>query len=229
MAVIATGRLRFDLDLRGSLARRIGTAALVLQQDRNLIMGPQSQLDLDAGMEAEPVYRAAAQHRPLSQGRFLALPPTAERSAWLYQAVIHDLESSPTCRPGDVRRCLTAILEDAARRGLRSIVTEPLGMFGRRGLSHEEMVDAFDAVVMEFSLTLTNPVRLALLLEDMADVERISLLLRSKLLRQATRSFRTVGGDAAVVEVRRDGARLHFRFVPGSLSGYVVSRAPAPV
>jgi len=227
--VIATGSLRFDLDLRGSLERRLGIEALVVQQDRNLIMGPQAPLDLDADLESEPVYRAATRHRPLAQGRFLVLPPTAGRTSWLYQAVIHDLESSPSCRPGDVRRCLTAVLEDAARRGLSSLATEPLGMFGRRGLSQEEMVDAFDAVVMEVSPTLTAPVRLALLLDDMAEVERISLLLRSKLLRQATRSFRTVNGDAAVVEVRRDGARLHFRFVPGSLSGYVVSRAPALV
>lgn len=227
--MIATGSLRFDLDLRGSLARRPGTEALVVQQDRNLIMGPQAPLDVGAEPDSGSVYDAAARHRPLPLAGYLASPPAGEQGWWLYQGVIHDLEASPSCRPGDVRRCLTAIVQDAARRGLSSIATEPLGMFGRRGLSHEEMVDAFDAVVMEVSPTLTTPVRLALLLEDMADVERISLLLRSKLLRQATRSFRTVGGDAAVVEVRRDGARLHFRFVPGSLSGYVVSRAPALV
>jgi hypothetical protein len=127
-----------------------------------------------------------------------------------------------------VRRALVGVLGDAARRRLTSVAVEPLGVFAGRGLSAEEMVDAFDAVVMELCPTLISPMRITLMLEDLAELERISLLLRSRLLRQATRSFRTVGGDAAVVEVRRDGARLHFRFVPGSLSGYVVSRAQVP-
>jgi hypothetical protein len=43
------------------------------------------------------------------------------------------------------------------------------------------------------------------------------------LLSKGSRSFRTVDGGEALVEVRQRGNRLHCKFVPGSLSGYEVT------
>ena len=73
-----------------------------------------------------------------------------------------------------------------------------------------------------------SQLRVTLLLEDMNSLEEISHILRSRLLRKASRSFRTVDGDAALVEVRQRGFRLHCRFVPGSLSGYAVTCVGGP-
>jgi hypothetical protein len=66
--------------------------------------------------------------------------------------------------------------------------------------------------------------KLTLLMGKMDEVEETSNLLRSCRWRRARRSFRTVDGDAAVVEVREGEARYHFHFVPGTLSGYLVHR-----
>ena len=85
-------------------------------------------------------------------------------------------------------------------------------------------MDAFDVAVVETCMGLEVPLHLTLLLEDFEEVEEISAQLRARVLRRASRSFRTVDGEAAVVEVRQGGVRLHVRFVPGSLSGYLVSR-----
>ncbi len=225
----ATAALRFELDLGESLHHRLRPDAVVVQEDRNLVMGSQPVLDLDADHDLDAAYRAVSRHRPIPQGRYLLLRPGGPRPWWVYQAVVHDLEMVPSCRSGDVRRSLTAVLEDAARRRLRSIACEPLGLFGDKGLRPEEMVDAFDSAIMEISLSLASPLRLIMLLGDLGEVERVSHLLRSKLLRQASRSFRTVSGESAMVEVCRESARLHFRFVPGSLSGYLVTKAPVLV
>jgi hypothetical protein len=146
---------------------------------------------------------------------------------WTYQAVVHDLEVRPSCRPGDVRRSLTGIFEDAAKRGFRTLAAEPLGAGGRSGLALEEVVGAFDAAILESSESSEASFRLTLLLDDLEQLEQVSHLLRSRVLSRASRSFRTVSGDAAVVEVRNAGSRFHFRFVPGSLSGYLVTRAAA--
>lgn len=223
------GRLRFDLDLEESLDHRLRPDAVVVQEDCNLVMGRQPVLDLDHERDLEATYRAVSRHRPIPQGRFLVLRPGGDRPWWLYQTVIHDLEAFPSCRSGIVRRSLAAVLGDAAARGLRSVACEPLGLFGDKGLTPEEMVEAFDAVIMEISESLESSLRLTLLLGDLGEAERMSNLLRAKVLRQASRSFRTVSEDTAVVEVCRATARLHFRFVPGSLSGYLVTRAPALV
>jgi hypothetical protein len=137
--------------------------------------------------------------------------------------VVHDLEEKPSCRAGNVRRSLTAILKDATKRGMSSLTVQPLGIWRSRGLDVEEMVEAFEASILEISPELTAPVRLTLLLDDMDALEEVSNLLRSRLLRKASRSFRTVDNDSALVEVCQRGARLHCRFVPGSLSGYAVT------
>ena len=125
---------------------------------------------------------------------------------------------------GEIRRSLCAIFEDAARRGLCSLASEPIGVYQHHGLTFEDMVDAFDVAVVETCMGLEVPLHLTLLLEDFEEVEEISAQLRARVLRRASRSFRTVDGEAAVVEVRQGGVRLHVRFVPGSLSGYLVSR-----
>jgi hypothetical protein len=44
------------------------------------------------------------------------------------------------------------------------------------------------------------------------------------VLRRASRRLRTEDGEAVVVEVCQGAARLHYRFVPGSPSGYIVTR-----
>jgi hypothetical protein len=87
-----------------------------------------------------------------------------------------------------------------------------------------EVVHAFDSAILESSNLLRVPFRLTLLLDDLAELEEVSHLLRSRVLSRASRSFRTVSGDAAVVEVRNQGEKYHFRFVPGTLSGYLVTR-----
>lgn len=217
--------LRFDLDLLDSLGRRLNPDAVVVQEDRNLVMAAPSVLDAEASGDLDEAYRAVAAHRPLPQGRYVLLRPNTERPFWVYQAVVHDLDLRPTCRPGDVRRSLSAILADVVRRGLRSVTVESLGVWRGVGLSVEEMVGAFDAAILELSARLAGPLRITLLLNGLDEQEEVSHHLRSMILRKASRSFRTVGGDAAVVEVRRDDARLHVRFVPGSLSGYMVTRA----
>ena len=99
-----------------------------------------------------------------------------------------------------------------------------LGAWQDNGLGLAEMVEAFDTAVVESSRVINHQVRLTLLLEDMEELEEVSHLLRSRVLSRASRSFRTVSGDAAVVEVRSSGERYHFRFVPGTLSGYLVTR-----
>ena len=88
----------------------------------------------------------------------------------------------------------------------------------------EEMVEAFEATILEVSENLAKTTQLNLLLEDMETLEEVSNLLRSRILSKASRSFRTVDGEAALAEVRRRRATLHCRFVPGSLSGYSVTR-----
>lgn len=216
--------LRLDLDLVDSLGRRLHPDAVVVQEDRNLVLAAPTILDLDEAYDLDAAYRAVAAHRPLPLGRYLLLRPSPERQYWTYQAVVHDLELNPTCRPGDVRRSLSAVLADAVRRGLHTVTVEALGMLEDRGLSMDEMVEAFDAAVLELSARLIEPLRVALLLPDLVFLEETSHRLRSLILRKASRSFRTVNGDAAVVEVKRADARLHIRFVPGSLSGYMVTK-----
>jgi hypothetical protein len=219
-----TWSFRFDLDLRDSLDRRLHPDALVVQEDRNLVMGRQGVLDLDAEDDLDAAYIAIREHRPLPLGRFLVLRRRETESYWTYQAVVHDFELNPTSRPGNVRRSLSAIFKDAAKRRLCSLAAEPLGFFEDRGLSVEEVVHAFDSAILESSGLLGVPFRLTLLLDDLAELEEVSHLLRSRVLSRASRSFRTVSGDAAVVEVRNQGEKYHFRFVPGTLSGYLVTR-----
>jgi hypothetical protein len=178
-------------------------------------------LDRDDGLDA--AYLAIAEHRPIPVGRYLLLRSRSDDAYWTYQAVVHDLESKPTCRAGNVRRALTAILRDSVKRGMSSLTVEPLGVWRSRGLEIDEMVDAFESAVLEASIELASPLRLTLLLDNLEILEEVSHLARSRLLRKASRSFRTVDGEAALVEVRQRGFRLHCRFVPGSLSGYAVT------
>jgi len=216
---------RFDLDLRDSLGTRTHPNALVVQEDRNLVMGPQRVLDLDTDDDLAAAYLAARDHRPLPLGGFVVLRGCLPAAPWTYQAVVHDFELTPSCRPGDVRRSLCGVVRDALKRGLGFAAAEPLGRWHDRGLSLEEMIEAFHETILELSASLEESFRLTLLLEDLDQVEQVSHLLRSRLLRRASRSFRTVDGDAAVVEVRDGTAKYHFRFVPGTLDGYMVTRA----
>ena len=215
--------LRFDLDLDEALGRRLSPDAKIVQEDRNLVMAGQTMLDLDRHNGLDAAYLAIAEHRPLPLGRYLLLRNRGDEAFWTYQAVVHDLEEKPTCRAGNVRRSLTAILKDCVKRGMTSVTVEPLGVWRSRGLEIEEMVEAFEAAVLEVSVGLRAPLRLTLLLKDLELLEQVSHLLRSRLLRKASRSFRTVDDESALVEVKQRGFRLHCRFVPGSLSGYAVT------
>jgi hypothetical protein len=215
--------LRFDLDLNEALGRRLHPDAMIVQEDRNLVMASQSILDLDQHNGLDAAYLAIAEHRPIPLGRYLLLRNRGDEAYWTYQAVVHDLEAKPSCRAGNVRRALTAVLKDSVKRGMTSLTVEPLGVWKSRGLEIEEMVEAFESAVLEVSVGLGSPLRLTLLLDKMETVEEVSHLLRSRLLRKASRSFRTVDGEAALVEVKQRGFRLHCRFVPGSLSGYAVT------
>ncbi len=216
--------LRFDLDLEDALVRRIVPDALIVQEDRNLVISAPPVLDLDRQDDLDSAYLAIAQHRPLPQGRYLLLRPREGTPYWTYQAVVHNLEERPTCSPGDVRRSMLAICHDAKRRGLVTLAMEPIGRWRDHGLSLDEMVEALDTTFLELVLDPGTSLRVVLLLPDLDSIEEVSLGIRSRILRKASRSFRTVAGDAAVVEVRRDPVRLHYRFVPGSLSGYMVTR-----
>ena len=215
--------LRFDLDVSEAFGGRFLPEACIVQEDRNLVMGGAAILDLDRDDDLDAAYLAIAEHRPLPLGRYLLLRRREDAVPWAYQAVVHDLECRPSCRAGNVRRSLTAILGDAVKRGICSLSSEPLGVWRGRGLSVEEMVEAFETAVLDFSVELRSPFRLTLLLDDLDSLEQVSHLLRSRLLRKASRSFRTVDNDSALVEVRQRGMRLHCRFVPGSLSGYSVT------
>lgn len=215
---------RFDLDLRGSLGRRTYPNAVIVQEDRNLVMGPQATLDLDAADDLDAACLAVLDHRPLPLGGHLVRRGREDSQPWTYLAVVHDFELTPSCRPGDVRRSLCGVVRDAQRRGLGFVAAEPLGRWHGRGLSFEEMTEAFHDAILELSPQLDEPFRLTLMLDELDEVEQVSNLLRSRLLRRASRSFRTVDGDAAVVEVRDGVAKYHFRFVPGTLSGYMVTR-----
>jgi hypothetical protein len=216
---------RFDLDLRSALGRRTCPSAVVVQEDRNLVMGPQAILDLDAEDDLDAAYLTVRDHRPLPLGGYLVRRGRGHNQPWTYQAVIHDFELAPSCRPGDVRRSLCGVVRDAQRRGLGFVAAEPLGRWHSRGLSLDEMAEAFHESILELSPQLDVPFRLTLMLDELDEVEQVSNLLRSRLLRRASRSFRTVDGEAAVVEVRDGVAKYHFRFVPGTLSGYMVTRA----
>ena len=215
--------LRFDLDLNEALGRRLHPDAMIVQEDRNLVMASQAILDLDQHNGLDAAYLAIAEHRPIPLGRYLLLRNRGDEAYWTYQAVVHDLEARPSCRAGNVRRALTAVLKDSIKRGMTSLTVEPLGVWKSRGLEIDEMVEAFESAVLEVSVGLGSPLRLTLLLDKMETVEEVSHLLRSRLLRKASRSFRTVDGEAALVEVKQRGFRLHCRFVPGSLSGYAVT------
>ena len=218
--------LRLDLDLRNSLGRRAHPEALVLQEDRNLVMAGQAVLDLDADDDLDAAYAASRDHRPLTLGGYLVRRGREPEEPWTYQAIVHDLEFDPSSRPGDVRRSLCGVVRDAVGRGLSWVASEPLGRWQTRGISLEEMVSAFDTAILELSMTLESSLRLTLLFDELEELEEASHLLRSRLLSRASRSFRTVDGEVAVVEVREGDERFHIRFVPGTLSGYLVNRSP---
>lgn len=220
--------LRLDLDVYEALGRRLHPDAMIVQEDRNLVMAEAGMLDLDSDEGLDAAYLAIADHQPLPLGRYLLLRSRGDEAYWTYQAVVHDLEAKPTCRAGNVRRSLTAILKDGVKRGMTFLTVQPLGVWRSRGLTNEEMVEAFEASILELSVDIVSPLRVTLLLDGMEVQEQISHLLRAHLLRKASRSFRTVDSDAALVEVRQRGFRLHCHFVPGSLSGYSVTRVDRP-
>ena len=227
MALNHSWSFRIDLDFRESLGRRAHPDALVVQEDRNLVMAPRGFLDLDAEDDLDAAYAAARSHRPLALGRFLLVRGRGEGEPWVYQAVVHDLELDHSCRPGDVRRTLCGITLDAEQRGFGWLAIEQLGRWSSRGLTLEEMADAVDGAVLELSGSLETAFRMTLLVDEMEELEEVSHHLRSRLLRRARRSFRTVGSETAVVEVKDGDARYHVKYVPGTMSGYLVNRVPA--
>ena len=218
-----TNILRFDLDHKEALGRRLQPDATIVQEDRNLVMAGAGVLDLDSGDSLDAAYLAMAEHRPLPLGRFLLQRSRGGEADWTYQAVVHDLDCRPTCRSGDVRRSLSAILKDSVKRGMSFVGVEPLGLWGGRGLTEIEMVAAFESAIFELSVDLVSPFRATLLLDSIDVLEEFSHLFRSRLLSKGSRNFRTVDDETALVEVRQRGNRLHCRFVPGTLSGYVVT------
>ncbi len=221
-----TWSLRIDLDLRNSLGRRSYPDAIVVQEDRNLVMAPSTILTLDAEDDLDAAYSAARAQRPLALGEFLVVRGRSEDEPWTYQAVVHDLELDPSCRPGDIRRALSRVVLDAQTRGFGHLAVEPLGRWMSRGLTLGEMIEALDVTVLELCSSLESSIRLTLMLEKVDELEEASHLLRSRVLRRASRSFRTVDGDAAVVEVVDGDDKYHFKYVPGTLGGYLVNRAP---
>lgn len=223
-AVNRESTLRFDLDLRESLHHRLRPDALVLQEDRNLVMGPAGVLDPEIDVDMDEALHVAAAQRPVTLGRFVVAHRTEGVAPLTYGAVVHDFDSRPTCRPGDVRRSLTAIIADADRRGLATLAVEPIGVWNRHGLTMDGMVEAVDRSLLEASVSIRGNLRIVLMLDRLDQLEEVSHLLRSKVMRRGSRSFRTVNGDAAVVEVRWERYRLHVRFVPGTMSGYMVTR-----
>jgi hypothetical protein len=219
--------LRLDLDLRSSLGQRLHPDAVIVQEDRNLVMGPQSILDLDAENDVDALNVAGDNQRPLPLGEVRVRRGRDNGDWWTYQAVVHDFDLEPSCRPGDVRRCLCFATRDASDRGFRHLASEPLGCWRSRGLSLGEMVVAVDDAVVELCSSLERPIKVTVLLSDLGEVEEASNLLRARLLGRARRSFRTVDGDAAVLELREGQVRFHARFVPGTLSGYLIHRVGA--
>ncbi len=217
--------VRWELDLHDSPGRRLTPDALVVQEDRNLVLSSPPVLDLDESDSLASAYLALAAFRPVPLGRYLVLRPSEQRPYWMYQAVVHDLDQRPSARPGDVQRALLAVAADAARRGLQSLALEPLGLLGSGGLSLEAMAAAFDEVVRQLMVGLERSLRITLLLEDLAQMEEVSRLLRARVMQSASRSLRSVSEGAAVVEANQGDVRLQFRFVPGSPSGYLVSRS----
>ncbi len=197
----------------------------MVQEDRNLVMSSSPILDLDEADRLDAAYLALAAFRPVPLGRYLVLRPCERRPYWLYQAVVHDLDQRPSARPGDVRRALLAVVEDALRRGLRWLALEPLGLFGGGGLTLAGVVQTIDEVVRYLTAGLDGSLRLTLLLQDLDQVEEVSCLLRARVIQSASRSLRNVNEGSAVVESTQGGVRLQFRFVPGSPSGYLVSRS----
>jgi hypothetical protein len=199
--------------------------ALVFQEDRNLVMGGQTILDLDSDDDLDAAYAASCNHRPHPLGGFLVYRGKDPYEPLAYQAIVHDLELDPSCRPGDVRRSLCSVVQDAQERDLTSIATEPLGRWHERGISLDDMARAFDAAILELSTSVEKSIRMTLVFDELEEIEEASHLLRARILSRASRSFRTADGSVAVAEVREGDAKFHVRFVPGTLSGYLVTRS----
>lgn len=216
--------LRLDLDLRDSIGRRLFPDAVVVEEDRYLGLGSLPSVDLDPRQEIDAAYVAIRKERPLPLGRYLLLRPGWDRETWIYQAVVHDLDHTPSVRCGDVRRALLSVLQDAQARGFKMVACETLGLGGRAGLDMNQFAEAVDAAVVELCSGDLKLPRLVVLLDRLEQIEELSSQLRSLVLKRASRNLRVIGGESVVVEVRSGGRRFHFRFVPGSLSGYVVSR-----
>jgi len=217
--------MRLDLDLSDSLGRRIFPDAVVMAEDRYLGLGSLPAVDLDPRNELDAAYIAIRKERPLPLGRYLLLRPAMGRERWIYQAVVHDLDHAPSVRRGDVRRALLAIVQDGVSRGFTSLACEPLGVAKPGGLDLNQLAEAVDEAIEELCSTSGQLPRLTLLLDQLEQIEQVSSMLRSLILRRARRNLRVVGGDSVVVELGGCDQRLHVRFVPGSLSGYVIYRA----
>ena len=217
--------IRIDLDLRDALHRRFYPDAVIFEEDRYLRMASLPAVDLDPREDLDAAYLAIRKQRPLPLGRYLLLRPGAERPSWTYQAVVHDLELHPSCRPGDIRRALVAILENAASRGFFCIGLVLPGLGKTEGLALSDIVEAIDAAILELAGRIEESLRLVILLEEFGQLEIASNLLRAALLRRAQRSFRNISEEFAIVDFFLGRRNFQARFVPGSSSGYVLSRA----
>ena len=73
--------LRVDLDLRSSLGQRTFPNAVIVQQDRNLVMGPQAILDLDAEDDLDAAYSGGPGATTASSGRSAGAARPEQRPA----------------------------------------------------------------------------------------------------------------------------------------------------
>lgn len=216
--------IRIDLDLGDALHRRFHPDAVILEEDRYLRMASIPAVDLDPGNDLDAAYVAIRKQRPLPLGRYLLLRPGSDRPSWTYQAVVHDLEFRPSCRPGDVRRALIAIVENALSRGFLTLGMALPGIGEPGSLALSDVLEALDSAAVDLAGSIEKSVRLVVLFDEFYQLEAASNLLRATMLRRAQRSFRNLGEDVAIVDFSLDGQSYQAHFVPGSSSGYVLSR-----
>ncbi len=188
--------LRCDFELRESLGSQLFPDAVIVQEDCNLIMGCQQPLDLDGAHDLQAAYLGALAHQPLPVGHYRLLGPSRENEWKTYQAVVHDLDARPSCRPDQVSRLFLAIMADALGRNLEYLASEPLGAWRNSGLTLPAMAGAFADAVVELATEIRKPLRLALLLPGPGQLEAVSRLVRCCVLERASGRFAPVASDS---------------------------------
>lgn len=101
--------------------------AQVVEQDRNLLLSEPSELAESAGVETRPAWYLAnlLETQPdFAPGSVVCV---CDRQPLLMQAVVHDIESSPTWRLEWVELALRNILAEVASRNIHSLGLPFLG------------------------------------------------------------------------------------------------------